>query len=108
LHEHEIASSSTGNARDPADLNAIVPDYARSDRFGNLADPPLHGTCFIRLREERKAEAYNEVVEKKIFWIIFILLGLVADFALPLLWSLVATIPIAVLSWWIAYRSDWF
>jgi hypothetical protein len=49
-----------------------------------------------------------EVMEKKIFWIIFILLGLVADFALPLLWSLVATIPIAVVSWWIAYRSDWF
>ena len=47
-------------------------------------------------------------MEKKIFWIVFILLGLVADFALPILWSLVATIPIAVLSWWIAYRSDWF
>jgi hypothetical protein len=47
-------------------------------------------------------------MEKKIFWGIFILLGLVADFVLPIWLSLVATIPIGVLSWWIAYRSDWF
>jgi hypothetical protein len=47
-------------------------------------------------------------VEKKIFWILFIFLGLIADFVLPLWWALVATIPIAVASWWIAYRSDWF
>jgi hypothetical protein len=31
-------------------------------------------------------------------------LGLVADYFLPLWWALGATIPIAVLSWWIAYR----
>jgi len=24
------------------------------------------------------------------------------------LWSLLATIPIAMFSWWVAYRSDWF
>jgi len=24
------------------------------------------------------------------------------------LWALVATIPIGVVSWWVAYRSDWF
>ena len=47
-------------------------------------------------------------VEKKIFWIVFIVLGLVADFILPLWWALIATIPIAVLSWWVAYRSEWF
>ena len=52
--------------------------------------------------------AYNDHVEKKIFWIVFILLGLVADFVLPLWWGLVATIPIAVVSWWVAYRSEWF
>jgi hypothetical protein len=55
-----------------------------------------------------KAEAYNWQVERKIFWIVFILLGLIADFVLPLWWALAATIPIGVLSWWIAYRSDWF
>lgn len=47
-------------------------------------------------------------MQKKIFWITFTILGLIADFALPLMWGLLATIPIAVLSWWVAYRSDWF
>jgi hypothetical protein len=47
-------------------------------------------------------------VEKKIFWGSFFILGLVADLALPLLWALLATIPIGFISWWIAYRSDWF
>lgn len=42
------------------------------------------------------------------FWFCFIVLGFIADFFLPLLWGLVATIPIGVLSWWIAYRSGWF
>jgi len=47
-------------------------------------------------------------VERKIFWTIFILLSLIADFWLPLFWGLLATIPIAFVSWWIAYRSGWF
>lgn len=47
-------------------------------------------------------------VQKKMFWTIFIVLGLIADFTLPLLWSLILTIPLGVLSWWIAYRSGWF
>lgn len=47
-------------------------------------------------------------MEKKIFWMIFLVLSLVADFTLPLVWGLVATIPILLLSWWIAYRSEWF
>jgi len=53
-------------------------------------------------------ESYNERVEKKIFWIVFMVLGLVADIILPLWWGLVATIPIAFVSWWVAYRSEWF
>jgi len=47
-------------------------------------------------------------VQKKIFWALFIGLSLIADFSLPLLWGLLATIPIVVLSWWVAYRSRWF
>lgn len=47
-------------------------------------------------------------VEKKIFWTLFIGLGLIADFTLPLLWGVLATLPIVVVSWWIAYRSGWF
>jgi hypothetical protein len=51
---------------------------------------------------------YNIVMEKKIFWISFTLLGLLADFTLPLWWALIATIPCVFVSWWIAYRSEWF
>lgn len=47
-------------------------------------------------------------MQRRMFWIIFMLLGLVADVALPLIWGLLATIPIAMISWWIAYRSGWF
>jgi hypothetical protein len=38
----------------------------------------------------------------------FILLGLVADITLPLAWGIAATVPIVILSWWVAYRSEWF
>lgn len=47
-------------------------------------------------------------MERKIFWTLFIVLGTVADFVLPIWWALAATIPIAYISWWVAYRSDWF
>ena len=47
-------------------------------------------------------------MERKIFWAIFIVLSLIADFSLPLVWALVATLPIVFASWWIAYRSGWF
>ena len=39
---------------------------------------------------------------------VFIVLGLIADFKLPLVWGLLATIPILFISWWVAYKSDWF
>lgn len=42
------------------------------------------------------------------FWLIFFVLGLAADFVLPLWWALAATIPIFLVSWWIVYRSGWF
>lgn len=47
-------------------------------------------------------------MERKVFWLIFLGLGLFADVLLPLWWSLAATVPILGLSWWIAYRSGWF
>ncbi len=56
----------------------------------------------------KKSGSYNADVERKIFWIAFILLGILADFVLPIWWALAATIPIAFVSWWIAYRSEWF
>jgi hypothetical protein len=47
-------------------------------------------------------------MEKKIFWACFCVLGVAADLFLPLWWALLATIPIGIVSWWIAYRSDLF
>jgi len=47
-------------------------------------------------------------MQRKLFWLIFIALSLLADFTLPLVWGIVLTFPILVLSWWTAYRSGWF
>jgi hypothetical protein len=47
-------------------------------------------------------------MQRKIFWAIFAILSLMADFLLPLWWALGATIPIFFFSWWVAYRTDWF
>jgi hypothetical protein len=47
-------------------------------------------------------------VERKVFWLLFTFVGLIADFFLPMWWALAATIPICVGCWWVAYRSDWF
>jgi len=47
-------------------------------------------------------------VERKIFWASFTIFGIIADLILPFWWGLIATIPIMIFSWWIAYRSGWF
>jgi len=47
-------------------------------------------------------------MQRKIFWILFLTLGLLADFLLPFVWGLLLTLPLAILCWWIAYRSGWF
>lgn len=47
-------------------------------------------------------------MERKIFWGSMTVLGLLADFVLPLWWAVGATVPIIYFSWWIAYRSGWF
>jgi hypothetical protein len=47
-------------------------------------------------------------MERKVFWTVFTVLGLFADFMLPLWWALAATAPAAYAAWWVAYRSDWF
>jgi len=47
-------------------------------------------------------------MERKVFWMAFLILDTVAGFLLPILWAVLATIPIVFVSWWIAYRSDWF
>ena len=47
-------------------------------------------------------------MERKVFLITFTVLGLAADLLLPLWWAVAAVIPIGFVSWWVAYRSDWF
>ena len=51
---------------------------------------------------------YNGLMQRKVFWMSFTALGLIADLVLPFWWALGATIPAGMLAWWIAYRSDWF
>jgi hypothetical protein len=47
-------------------------------------------------------------MQRKIFWLSFSLLGLLADLVLPFWWAIGATLPLLALCWWFAYRSDWF
>jgi hypothetical protein len=47
-------------------------------------------------------------MQRKMFWIIFTVLTLLADMVLPFWWALASTVPILVASWWMAYRSGWF
>jgi hypothetical protein len=46
-------------------------------------------------------------MQKKLFWVIYIVLSLIADFTLPLIWSLIMSVPLLILSWWVAFRSGW-
>lgn len=47
-------------------------------------------------------------MQKKMFWLLFTTLGLALDFAVPLVWGLILTLPLVVLCWWMAFRSGWF
>ncbi len=47
-------------------------------------------------------------MKSKVFWGLFIVLGLIADLIFSFKWSIIATIPILIFSWWVAYRSEWF
>jgi hypothetical protein len=47
-------------------------------------------------------------MQRKVFWGLLSVLGIIADLALPLWWALGATIPLVWVSWWVAYKSEWF
>jgi hypothetical protein len=86
----------------------------------------LSSFCFSVARSERHTWLVNPVaifsirpcaasmwlenlrMQRKIFWLLFITLGLVLDFALPIVWGLLLTFPLIILCWWIAFRSGWF
>jgi hypothetical protein len=36
------------------------------------------------------------------------MLGFFADFLFPLVWAMIATIPLLIFSWWLAYKTEWF
>ncbi len=55
-----------------------------------------------------QGDPQNDAMERKIFWMIVAVLGIVADIILPVWWALFSTIPIIFFAWWVAYRSDWF
>ena len=46
-------------------------------------------------------------MERKIFWIVVSVLGLLAVIFLPLWWAVAATIPIVLAACWIGYHSAW-
>jgi len=49
------------------------------------------------------------LMEKKIFWLLFTVLGVLMGILLPSLWwNLALTLPLLVLCWWVVYRSGWF
>jgi hypothetical protein len=47
-------------------------------------------------------------MDKKIFWLLFTVLGALMGLLLPLWWNLALTLPLLVLCWWVVYRSGWF
>ncbi len=57
---------------------------------------------------EVRCLAANNMDPKKAFWTVFSLTTTAAGFAMPFVWSMVATIPLFVFSWWLAYRSGLF
>ena len=48
------------------------------------------------------------LMERKIFWLLFIVLSAAMDFSLPIWWSLALTLPLLIGCWWVAYKSGWF
>jgi hypothetical protein len=48
------------------------------------------------------------LMDKRIFWLLFTVLGALMGLLLPLWWNLALTLPLLVLCWWVVYRSGWF
>jgi hypothetical protein len=63
---------------------------------------------WLQFRIFHAAQGYTGKVQRKIFWMSFGCIGVIADLILPFWWAVAATIPILAFSWWFAYRSDWF
>jgi hypothetical protein len=46
-------------------------------------------------------------MERKIFWVVVAVLGLLAVIVLPLWWAVAAVVPIVLIAWWAGYESTW-
>lgn len=46
-------------------------------------------------------------MQKKVFWISFVTLGVLLDMIVPFVWGIVLTLPLMIGCWWVAYRSGW-
>jgi hypothetical protein len=70
---------------------------------------PESGSAFI-LRNSSAIPVLSSWgdMQRKIFWLLLITLGVVLDVALPWTWSLALSLPLVLLCWWIVYRSGWF
>jgi hypothetical protein len=85
------------------------------DATAYVASSSAHGYVVIRADSlsavtlTARVIRYNRAdMQRKVFWLTFSALGIIADLALPFWWAMAATIPVGMLAWWIAYRSDWF
>ncbi len=47
-------------------------------------------------------------MQKKIFWLTFVVLSALAGVLLPFWWAMAASLPILFITWWVVYRSEWF
>ncbi len=47
-------------------------------------------------------------MQKKVFWMLFAVLDLLAGMLLPFWWAVASTVPILLVTWWVVYRSEWF
>ncbi len=103
LHRSGETWSGCGWSRRGAIPSVSVPDRCHSARARHdwYSRP-------VQAGQTVSDPAVDWPLERKIFWLTFIVLGLVADVVLPVWWALGATIPIFLVSWWVAYRSDWF
>jgi hypothetical protein len=109
IDEDQIARFCKFYAGHTAELDRRISHQVNFQVFRNLPQRPRHEHLYSSTTNGKKAlRDYNANVERRVFWMVFIVLGLIADIALPLWWALVATIPIVMAAWWVAYRSDWF
>jgi hypothetical protein len=101
------------DAGNGCDLCTAIAHESTLQELGEFFERAFHGFLYSSTTRGRKGAPLGDthtiaVMQRRIFWLVFIVLGLTADFLLPLWWAVLATAPIVAIAWWVAYRSDWF